>query len=113
MLLQASEVAILLIQFLALLFVAGATLALLLDVARLLLRRLGAEQPEAAAIRRIWLDYARWLIAALTLQLGADILESAIAPGWEAIAQLGAVAAIRTFLNYFLEKDVKDVRDVS
>lgn len=61
--------------------------------------------------RQIWLTYARWLVAALTFQLGADIIESSIAPSWESIAQLGAVAVIRTFLNYFLERDLAEVRE--
>ena len=63
-------------------------------------------------VRRIlWMDYGRWLVAALTFQLAADIVESAIAPTWEAIGQLGAVAVIRTFLNYFLERDMDEVRE--
>lgn len=59
--------------------------------------------------RGIWMGYARWLVAGLTLQIGADILESSIAPTWHGIAQLGATALIRTFLNYFLERDIREV----
>jgi uncharacterized membrane protein len=62
--------------------------------------------------RSIWLTYARWLVAALTFQLAADILESSIAASWEAVAKLAAVAAVRTFLNYFLERDVAEVREI-
>jgi uncharacterized membrane protein len=62
--------------------------------------------------REIWLRYARWLIAGLTFQLGADILESAIATDWQTVARLGAIAVIRTFLNYFLEKDVREAREL-
>jgi uncharacterized membrane protein len=62
--------------------------------------------------REVWLRYARWLIAGLTFQLGADILESAIATDWQTIARLAAVAFIRTFLNYFLEKDLREARDL-
>jgi uncharacterized membrane protein len=43
----------------------------------------------------------------LTVQLAADIVESSISHGWEEIARLGAVAVIRTFLNYFLDRDVE------
>jgi uncharacterized membrane protein len=60
--------------------------------------------------RDIWLRYARWLVAGLTFQLAADIIESAIAPSWTDIGRLAAVAVIRTFLNYFLERDLSDVR---
>jgi len=42
----------------------------------------------------------------LEFELAADVLRSAISPRWSDIGQLGAIAGIRTFLNYFLEKDV-------
>jgi uncharacterized membrane protein len=35
-------------------------------------------------------------------------VRSLIAPTWEDIGQLAAIAAIRTFLNYFLEKDLNE-----
>lgn len=63
------------------------------------------------ARRLLWMDYGRWMVAGLTFQLAADIVESAIAPTWEAIGQLAAVAVIRTFLNYFLERDMEEVRE--
>jgi uncharacterized membrane protein len=60
--------------------------------------------------RAIWLRYARVLVAGLTFQLAADIIETSITIGWEAVARLGAIAVIRTFLNFFLERDLADVR---
>jgi len=61
--------------------------------------------------RDVWLRYGRWMIAGLTFQLAADIMETSIRTSWQSIAQLGAVAVIRTFLNYFLERDMADVRE--
>ena len=61
--------------------------------------------------RDIWLRYARWLVAALTFQLAADILETSIAPDWETVGRLAAIAIIRTLLNYFLEKDLSEIRE--
>jgi uncharacterized membrane protein len=61
--------------------------------------------------RDVWLRYARWLIAGLTFQLAADIIETSIRTGWQSIAQLGAMAVIRTFLNYFLDRDLAEVRE--
>lgn len=61
--------------------------------------------------RAVWLRYARWLVAALTVQLAADILETSVAPDWNTVGQLGAIAVIRTFLNYFLEKDLSEIRE--
>jgi uncharacterized membrane protein len=60
------------------------------------------------ASRAVWLRYARWLVAGLTFQLAADILETAIAPTWQDIGQLAAIAVIRTFLNFFLERDLQE-----
>jgi len=60
--------------------------------------------------RVVWLRYARWLVAGLTFQLAADIIETSIAPGWDDIGRLAAIAVIRTFLNYFLERDLLEVR---
>ena len=54
------------------------------------------------------LTLARYLALALEFQLGADILSTAIAPTWEAIGKLGAIAVIRTVLNYFLGKEMKE-----
>jgi uncharacterized membrane protein len=60
--------------------------------------------------RDVWLRYARWLVAGLTFQLAADILETAITSSWEAVGRIAAIAVIRTFLNYFLERDLGEIR---
>lgn len=49
---------------------------------------------------------ARVLLLALEFQLAADIVGTAISPDWEQIGKLAAIAAIRTFLNYFLQRDL-------
>lgn len=61
--------------------------------------------------RSLYLRYAHFLIGGLTFQLAADIVETAIAPDWEEIGRLAAIAAIRTFLNFFLERDISEVRE--
>ena len=48
------------------------------------------------------LTLARYLALALELQLGADILSTAVSPSWDQIGKLAAIAVIRTALNYFL-----------
>jgi uncharacterized membrane protein len=60
--------------------------------------------------REAWLGYAHWLVAALTLQLAADIIETVITESWEAVGRIAAIALIRTFLNYSLELDLSEVR---
>jgi uncharacterized membrane protein len=61
--------------------------------------------------RVIWLGFAKVLVAALSIQLAADIIESSISDSWEAIGRLGAIAVIRTFLDYFLGRDVNEIRE--
>ncbi|KAF1721245.1 DUF1622 domain-containing protein [Pseudoxanthomonas wuyuanensis] len=57
--------------------------------------------------RAAWLSLARWLLLGLEFMLAADVVRTAISPDWEAIGQLGAIAVIRTFLNFFLERDLE------
>ena len=49
-------------------------------------------------------------LLALEFELAADIVRSVIAPTWKDIGELAAIAVIRTFLNYFLEKDLEAAR---
>jgi uncharacterized membrane protein len=58
----------------------------------------------------IWANFGGWLLGALQFALAADIVRSAIAPTWEQIGELAAIAAIRTFLSYFLERDLAELR---
>jgi hypothetical protein len=46
------------------------------------------------------------MVAALTFQLAADIIETSVSTSWQTIGRVGAITAIRTFPNYFLERDV-------
>ena len=59
----------------------------------------------------VWLRLGRWLIAGLTFQLAADVVATAITTSWEEVGRLAAIAAIRTFLNFFLERDLAEVRE--
>lgn len=55
----------------------------------------------------IRLAFARYLTLALELQLAADILSTSVAPTWERIGKLAAIAIIRTALNYFLSMEMR------
>ena len=65
---------------------------------------------RTADFTAIRLTLARYLALALEFQLGADILSTAIAPSWEQIGKLGAIAVIRTALNFFLSKEMQEER---
>ncbi|WP_367174433.1 DUF1622 domain-containing protein [uncultured Deinococcus sp.] len=53
------------------------------------------------------LRLGRWLAVSLEFLLAADILRTAVAPSWQDIGQLGAIALIRTALNYFLQREIE------
>src|SRR5476651_2131316 len=66
-------------------------------------------RPNAARGERkaIWQRYGMWLLLGLEFELAADIIRSVVAPTPQDLIELGAIAVIRTFLNYFLEKDLE------
>ena len=59
----------------------------------------------------VWIHFARWLMLGLEFQLAADILTTAIRPTWDDIGRLAAIAAIRTFLGFFLERDMESAAE--
>jgi len=64
-------------------------------------------QTKSGRRKDVWLRFAVWLLLGLEFELAADIVRTAIAPTWTDIGQLAAIGLIRTFLNYFLEKDLE------
>jgi uncharacterized membrane protein len=71
------------------------------------MRTVGASRYQAVRRKQIWVRFAVWLLLALEFELAADVLRTTIAPTWNDIGQLASIAVIRTFLNYFLEKDIE------
>jgi uncharacterized membrane protein len=63
--------------------------------------------------KAIWRRFGMWLLLGLEFELAADIIASVISPTWLDIGQLGAIAVIRTFLNFFLEKDLEAAQEPS
>jgi uncharacterized membrane protein len=53
------------------------------------------------------LQFGSSVAVSLELLLGADVLATAVAPSWDDIGKLAAIAVIRTLLNYFLERELK------
>lgn len=58
----------------------------------------------------IRLDLGRFLALGLEFQLASDILRTAIGPSFRQIGELAAIAAIRTALNYFLAREIREAR---
>jgi len=90
------------IQVMALLVVTFGTLQAFAHTVRAMFRPL----PGGRDFHEGYIRFARWLIAGLTFQLAADIVQTAFAPSWDELGQLAAIAAIRAFINFFLEHDL-------
>ena len=70
-------------------------------------RAIVGQHSKTGQRKEVWLQLVVWLLLGLEFELAADIVRTAIAPSWTDIGQLAAIGTIRTFLNYFLEKDLK------
>lgn len=64
--------------------------------------RRGKEFP----FNQVRLRFGTWLALALEFQLGADILSTTVAPTTQDLIKLAVIAVIRTFLNYFLDREI-------
>ena len=65
-------------------------------------------QSQKYALVLLRLRFGVWLAVALEFQLGADIVSTTITPTLESLGRLGAITAIRTFLNYFLNRELAE-----
>ncbi|MGF1570661.1 MAG: DUF1622 domain-containing protein [Nodosilinea sp.] len=68
--------------------------------------RQAVRDPELS-LAEIRLNFGLWLSLALEFQLGADIVNTTVAPSLEALGRLGLLALIRTFLNVFLARELE------
>lgn len=57
----------------------------------------------------IRIQFGSSVAVALELMLGADVLATAVAPSWNDIGKLAAIAVIRTALNFFLERELRNI----
>jgi uncharacterized membrane protein len=58
------------------------------------------------------LSLGRYLALGLEFQLASDVLRTAIAPSFQELGKLAAVAAIRTALNFFLAREIAEERRI-
>ena len=94
---------------------AGAVLLIVIGASEALFKMLGrffSGRFVQGTRKEIWARLGVWLLLGLEFELAADIIRSAISPNWTDIGQLAAIAAIRTLLNYFLEKDIEKYGEV-
>jgi uncharacterized membrane protein len=101
---QLSGAVALAIEAIAVLIVGWGSIEAAVAIARITIGGQGTHGARKAAWRR----FGTWLLLGLEFELAADIVQTVISPGWADIGELGAIAVIRTFLNYFLEKDLRE-----
>ena len=101
---QAARAAVLVIEAAAVLVITFGSLEALFKLLLVMARPSTSHGMRKA----IWRRFGVWLLLGLEFALAADIITSVISPTWQDIGELGAIAVIRTFLNYFLEHDLEN-----
>ena len=61
----------------------------------------------ADAYNLVRFSFSRYLVMALEFELAADIMGTAISPTWDQLGKLAVIATVRTFLNFFLQYEMK------
>ena len=67
-----------------------------------------ARTRSATALIDLRIRFGSWLAVAREFQLGAEIVATTVGPSADALMQLGLVALIRTFLNFFLGRELAE-----
>jgi uncharacterized membrane protein len=70
-----------------------------------------AHRERGADYRFLRLTLSQHLAMALELLLAADILATSLSPSWTELGELAVIATIRTGLNYFLEREMREMTD--
>ena len=95
------------VEILSALITGAAVLQVLWDYGRSSLKSKCVISKEAIRIH-----FGSSVAVALELLLGADVLATAVTPSWDELGKLAAIAIIRTVLNYFLERELKHIKEV-
>ena len=87
---------------------AGAVLIIAYGAIEAIYQTLGAvSRTKAGQRKEVLVRFGVWLLLGLEFELAADVVRTVIAPSWTEIGQLAAIGFIRTFLSFFLEKDLE------
>ena len=62
---------------------------------------------ECIEMRPMRIRLGQAMVMGLEFQVAADILKTALAPTWNDILQLAALIALRTVLNFLLERELQ------
>jgi uncharacterized membrane protein len=94
------------IEVVAIALITGGAIEAVVGILRVLARAGTTNQDR----RHVWLMFARWIVAGLTFQLAADLVNTSFEPTWDELARLAIIAVIRTFLSFFLDRELADTR---
>ncbi|MGG9960619.1 DUF1622 domain-containing protein [Ferruginibacter sp. SUN106] len=89
------------LEIISALVIATALLQLIIDYFKSAIKKKKIITAEEARVK-----FGSSVAVALELLLGGDVLTTAVAPSWNDIGKLAAIATIRTILNYFLEREL-------
>ena len=97
----------LVIELMAVLVIAYASLETFVVLVRIIVTRAPLERGRVQ-----WLRFLNLLVVGLTFQLAADLVHITIARGLEPVARVAIIAVLRTFLSYFLGRDLREWKEV-
>lgn len=52
-----------------------------------------------------------YILFSLEILIAADIIETILNPSWQDLGRLGTIVAIRTVCAYFLNKEIREIRN--
>ena len=67
-----------------------------------------SDRQRRQSYQGVRLKLSRSLAMALEFQLAADVLATTMEPTWDQLGRLGVIAVIRTFLNYFIAREIDE-----
>jgi uncharacterized membrane protein len=97
-----TDVVVLLIDTMALVIIVAGTIQAFLSGIRMV-----SSSPDTRHPRDIWLRYSRWLVAGLTFQLAADIVETSIAPSDQGIGHGGGGILLALELEELVDREAE------
>ncbi|HQW25060.1 MAG TPA: DUF1622 domain-containing protein [Saprospiraceae bacterium] len=98
------------VRVVALLLEFTAVLCIVIGMVTTFMLWLNSRQADYSPLyNRLRLKFGGWLALALEFLLAADIIQTTASPTYEHLIELGAIAIIRTFLNYFLNKELSEL----
>ncbi|AFY69131.1 protein of unknown function DUF1622 [Thalassoporum mexicanum PCC 7367] len=111
LLFQTASILKIILECIAIIIVA---IAMVKALQRLLYHRHGRMMHRGRVAARIpresvRLELGHALALSLEFLLAADIVGTAVSPSWTDIGKLAAITAIRTFVNYFIQKEVEEL----